>query len=413
MRLAYLLKKFPSLSESFVTTEILEQEALGAEVHIFSRQARDDEPRHPELDHLEATVEVFPRLGELHPWGMALAAGSEGPRTFERSRLRSIVHERSPMIGERFPLLIAEALHFRRRALELSIEHVHVHSDLESAVVAMLANELGGPSYSLTAHAVDIDHDEVGPDLLESLILGSTFLVAVCDAMVVDLRARISPEAATRIRRLYNGLSLERFPYREIGRNPEHILSAGQLVEERGFGALVAAFAELKRQGRPFMATLVGSGEDKQKLKALAKDMGLNAETIMFTGAIGPIALRALMRDATMFCLPCAVSSDGKRDALPTVLLEALAMGLPCISTPVLGIPEILDHGRAGRLVPDRDPAALVETISELMDDPAQRLNIARRGRRRAEQLFDARRSGEALHGWFQSVLPVSAEWSG
>ena len=95
------------------------------------------------------------------------------------------------------------------------------------------------------------------------------------------------------------------------------------------------------------------------------------------------------------------VGEDGNRDALPTVLLESLATGLPCVSTPVSGIPEILDQGRAGRIVPEQDPKALADVIAELLEDGDARLEIARRGRERAQQLFDARRSAATLSGWF------------
>jgi len=409
MQLAYLLKKFPRLSETFILTEVLAQEALGMNLRVFSRRAPDDEPRHPELAHLKAAVEVFPKYSELDPWNMAFATGEEELGPSEWARLRTMVHEYSPFVGERFSRLLTEALYFRQRALEFKIEHVHVHFATESAIVAMLARELGGPSYSITAHAKDIYRSTVRPELLEALIQGSSFLVTVCNANVEYMLERVSPEAGARIRRLYNGLALERFPYSETGRQPAHVLSVGRLVEKKGFGVLLTALADLKRQGRSFVATIAGGGEDAELLKSMAQDLGLDADTLTFTGPVDQDAVRALMKEATVFCLPCIIGDDGNRDALPTVLLEAIAMGLPCISTPVTGIPEILDHGQAGRIVPERDAPATAAAIAELLDSPVERLELARRGRARAEELFDATQSGKTLNGWFQEAILAPA----
>jgi glycosyltransferase involved in cell wall biosynthesis len=107
------------------------------------------------------------------------------------------------------------------------------------------------------------------------------------------------------------------------------------------------------------------------------------------------------MKRATIMCLPCVIGEDGNRDALPTVLLEALATGLPSISTPVTGIPEILADGAAGVIVPQRDHVATADAIASLLDDKERRVAIAEAGRRRAEELFDGRASARTLAAWF------------
>ena len=115
------------------------------------------------------------------------------------------------------------------------------------------------------------------------------------------------------------------------------------------------------------------------------------------------------MSEATLMCLPCLIGDDGNRDALPTVLLEALAVGLPCISTPVTGIPEILDGGRVGQLVPEHDVEATAAAIRELLADGERRDEMSRLGRKRAEELFDWHKTSAILHGWFDEVLSRKA----
>jgi len=107
---------------------------------------------------------------------------------------------------------------------------------------------------------------------------------------------------------------------------------------------------------------------------------------------------------ATLMALPCVIGEDGNRDALPTTLIESLAMGLPCISTPVVGIPEILDQGRAGVLVPENDDQATADAIGALLADPARRAELAKLGRARAERLFDGRQSAQTLQDWFHQT---------
>jgi glycosyltransferase involved in cell wall biosynthesis len=119
--------------------------------------------------------------------------------------------------------------------------------------------------------------------------------------------------------------------------------------------------------------------------------------------------VRELMARASLLCMPCIVGDDGNRDALPTALLEAQAMGLPCISTPVTGIPEILDGGRAGVLVPENDPQATARAIEALLADRARRDALARAGRARAEELFDARACARTLRGWFEESADLHA----
>ena len=125
---------------------------------------------------------------------------------------------------------------------------------------------------------------------------------------------------------------------------------------------------------------------------------------LTLAGAKDQGAVRELLSQTTLMALPCVVGEDGNRDALPTVLLEALAAGLPAVSTPVTGIPEILDDGRCGLLVPERDPAALAAALARLLDDGGLRDDLACRGRQRAEELFNMHVNARRLHAWLEAA---------
>jgi len=402
IHVAYLLKKFPRLSETFVLNEILTQERLGARVHVFSRRPPDGEPRHPQLAELRAPVEVLdPTLG-MAPW-LAMF----GPRPEDRrllDRFGGLAREMSAFGHARMPALFGEALQILERASALGIEHVHAHFATDSAIVAMLVHELGGPGYSVTAHAKDIYRTTVDAGLLARIVERSRFTVTVCDANVRWLASRLPAPATASVRRLYNGVDLESFRPDGRPRETDHVLSVGRLVEKKGFDVLIRALALLRDRSVPFRATIVGDGEERAKLEGLVRELGL-AERLAFAGALDQDAVRALMVRATVFCQPCRVGSDGNQDALPTSLLESIASGLPCISTSVGGVPEILDQGRVGILVPENDPAATADAIQDLLGDPDRRSELALAGRRHAERTFDARKSARTLNSWFEETV--------
>lgn len=405
-RLAYLLKKFPRTSETFVLNEILAQEDLGRPLRILSRRHPDDEPRHPELARLRAEVEVLPPSREVDPWG-TLFGEPENPERLFRDVGR-VVQEAKEWGHPRFSSLLAEALYLLRRTRDLGLHHLHTHFATDSAVVAMLLHSIGGPTYSITAHAKDIYRSTVNPRLLDVLFERSEFVVTVCDANVEHLATRLGPAARAKVRRLYNGIDLSAFACNPdpAEREPDHLLAVGRLVQKKGFHVLLEALALLAREGDglPFRTTVVGEGEEREALEAQIARLGLG-DSVELTGARDLGQVRALMRTATVMCLPCIVGEDGNRDALPTVLVEAIASGLPVVSTPVTGIPEILRGGEAGLLVPESDPASLATAIARLFASPEERRLLADAGRRHAEETFDLREVSRTLSTWLDEAV--------
>ena len=401
-RVAYLLKKFPRLSETFVLNEILQQERLGTDVTVYSRRPPDVEPRHPEFARLKARVEMLAAQDSMEPWLDMFAGDAEAQRLLDR--FGALVRELSSFQHTRMPGLFAEALLFLRKARENAIDHVHVHFATDSAIVAMIVHELGGPGYSVTAHAKDIYRSAVKPGLLSRVVERSRFTVTVCDANVRHLREILTPAAFARVRRLYNGVDLEAFqPRSGVRRDENHVLCVARLVEKKGFPVLVDALALLRERGIGARATFVGEGEDRARIEAHIAARGMG-DVVTLTGALDQDAVRGLLARATVMCLPCVVGEDGNRDALPTTLIEALAMGLPCVSTPVTGIPEILAHGAVGVIVPEDDVVATADALERLLRDGDARAHFARAGVDHARAFFDGQSSARTLRSWFDEV---------
>lgn len=400
LKVGYLLKKFPRLSETFVLNEILAQEALGRSLHVFSRRPPDDEPRHVQLGRLKAEVEVLPPAQTLD---LRLLFASPEAERIDHNQLAALVREALTFEHPRRRKLLSEALHLGLRAAEAGVDHLHVHFATESAIVAMLLRGMGGPTYSLTAHAKDIYRSTVDPRLLSRIVALSSFTVTVCDANVDYLRDMLTPEASQQVRRLYNGIDLEAFAPRETSPVNTEILGVGRLVPKKGFDVLLRAVALLHRERLPCHLTLVGEGDERESLQDLADVLEIS-DRVTFTGPLPQHEMLPLLDRATVFCLPCRIDTDGNRDALPTVLLEALAVGVPVVSTRVTGIPEILDDGRVGALVDSDDPAAVADGLRRVLEDPSRQARAVARGLEHVRQNFDGRAAARTLGAWLDEV---------
>jgi glycosyltransferase involved in cell wall biosynthesis len=207
-----------------------------------------------------------------------------------------------------------------------------------------------------------------------------------------DLYPDLQPVLAEKVHVTYHGLDLSTFPYVPENRPPRRIVAVGRLSRHKGFDYLLRAVQALSRRGAPVEAELIGDGEERADLEALARDLGV-AERVVFRGYLPFSQVKEAMSRATVLVHP----SDGLGDGLPNVLREAMAVGTPVIASDVAGIPEALDGGRCGVLVPPKDVGALADAIDSLLNDEERRRRFAGLGRRRTEELFDLGRNGARL----------------
>jgi glycosyltransferase involved in cell wall biosynthesis len=401
--IGYLLKKFPRLSETFILGELLQQEALGAQLRVFSRRTPDDEPRHPALEGMKAEVELLPSRSELDPWSRVFAPEEAGLLEALGPVVRPLQEFGLPRIGR----LVGEALHVLDRTRDLGVQHLHVHFATESAIVAHLVHQLGGPTYSITAHAKDIYRSTVDPRLLTRIVADSSFTTTVCEANLEHLRGFLGEAAQPRLRKLFNGIDLEHFRPGDAPREEDLVLSVGRLVEKKGLDLLVDAMVQVRAARPAARCVIVGQGDAREALEARIQERDAGA-FVRLEGALHQGEVLALMQRATVFALPCRVGDDGNRDALPTVLLEALGCGLPCVSTPVTGIPEILDQGRVGRLVPEEDSDALAAALLELLGSSEERQRLSEEGRAHALTHFNGPTIAQTLKAWQEACVTGS-----
>jgi glycosyltransferase involved in cell wall biosynthesis len=296
---------------------------------------------------------------------------------------------------------IADALHHAG-----DVGHLHGHFCHGVATITWFASRLSGIPFSFTAHAKDIYQAELNPGVLLERKLAAARFVATCtcsNAGVLQLRHARPHEVHT----IYHGLDTDYFapaPQPAAAALPM-ILAVGRFVEKKGFDQLIEACAQLKRKGLRFGCTIVGErGNAFESIRDLIRARGL-ADTVRLHGPVAQDALREIYRAAHVFALPCQVMEDGDRDGFPNVLAEAMAMGVPVVSTSISGIPEMIDDGVHGLLVEPRDPGALAAALRRVLTDAPLHAALARAGRARICERFDSRRTTLALRDLFVAQL--------
>lgn len=390
-KVGYVLKRYPRYSETFIVNEILAHEAAGLEVCIFSLYPPSDTHFQDTLARVRAPV-------------IYLNAERSKAAEFWESLMR--VRRVLPAVQNVFEAARGEDVRTVHWALMLALEvqkrgltHLHAHFGSVATGVARLAAHFTELSYTFTAHAKDIFHESVETSDLSRKLSEAAAVVTVSDYNLRYLQDHYG-DAANGVRRVYNGMDLTRFSYASPAARSPHIISVGRLVEKKGFADLIKACAVLRARGKKFRCTIIGTGELEGKLRAQIACLGLEHEVEL----LGPRPQRELaahIQDAAAFAAPCIIGGDGNRDGLPTVLLEAMALGTPCVSTDVTGIPEVVRHEETGLQVPQHQPDALADALERLLENGDLRVRLAEKARAVVEQDFDIHRSATALRAVF------------
>ena len=398
-RIGVVVKVYPRFSETFVVNEVLAHERAGAAVEIFSLRPAVEGRFHERLGRVRAPVHYLPH-GHLRAeqlWDELMAATGE-----LHGLLAELEQARGEAAGD-----VLQALMVARTARAAGLEHLHAHHAGAAATVTRLAARFAGLPWSMTPHADDIYANGPRTGALERTLREAAVTVTVCDYDSEHLRARF-PESADRVARVYDGLDLEEFPFSPPLVRPPVIVAVGRLVEKKGFDDLLRACAVLAEHGRRFDCRIVGEGPRRDELAGLIAVLGLG-DHVELLGPRSQEEVKAIVRGAAVLAAPCVIAADGNRDGLPTVLIEAMALGTPCVATGITGIPEAVHDGGTGVLVPERDPQALATALATLLEDGHARVRLARAARGLAEDEFDARRNTALLRALLAPGPPTVA----
>jgi glycosyltransferase involved in cell wall biosynthesis len=401
-RVTYLLVRYPVLTKTFIDREIMHLIERGVDLQIVSIRQPDSELS-PHQAALRKRVRYLLPLSPLRLLMSHLIAATRRPADYFRTLIWLL--SRPHPKGTRFLTAqqFAVGVYLARMLRDRRGVHIHAHFADGAATVALVASRFLDCAYSVSAHAREL---YVSPVLLRERIGHAAFTVTCTECNRRYLADLVGPQAAQRVVCLYHGLDASDFDARK--REPHEterprLLAVAQLQERKGLEDLVRACRVLVDRGLQFTCEIVGEGPLRPRLAMLVANLGL-ADVVSLTGALPFPAVMARLNRADIFVLPCVVASDGDRDGIPNVILEAMGVGLPVVTTPVSGIPEVVHDGETGLIVPARDPIALADAVARLMTDSelASRLGIA--GRNHVREAFDVRHNVDLLIERFATV---------
>ncbi len=404
---AYVMKRYPRLTETFILNEIRAMERLGAKLHIFSLLPPEPPPHHPMVAEVAAPLHSAPpsgwakfaMLARTHAAALAAAplryAGAVG-----HAVVFSALSPTPLSVWKQFGRAGFVATTCRRNG----IRHIHAHFANAPAAVAWFASRMSGIPYSFTAHAKDL---YLTPKKVIRRRAGAATFVATCTGYNAQyLRELVPPEQADKINLVYHGIDLGLFSARPAPAAAKSqvplILSVGRLVPKKGHDDLITALALLRARGFAFRCRLVGAGPLQEELQGLIARHGL-ADAVTLEGPMTHARLIDLYRQADLFALAPRIADDGDRDGIPNVIAEAMAIGVPVVSTDISGIPELVRTEQTGLVVPPRDPQALADALARLLADPAFAATLAQRARDLLEREFDLWTTTRRLHALMES----------
>jgi glycosyltransferase involved in cell wall biosynthesis len=402
--LGVVLKGYPRISETFISNEILLLEGLGFAVRIISMRPGREGVTHASVQRIRAHVDYLPETFLRNPHRLLFHGACTAIRR-PREAAAGIAlmlqrYRRTRNIASLRHLL--QAAYLVNRCLPGSgVVHLHAHFAHSPTSVALYASVLSGLPYSFSAHAKDIYTSD--REQLREKIARARFVVT-CTEYNRGYLAELGQGLATPIHRVYHGIDTALFgacaPRDGDVRPPFRVLTVARLTAKKGIPTVLQAVRRLVDAGVPLTYTLIGDGQDRGQVLELVRRLGLGAHCRWLGTQPHEVVLDHYRR-ADLFVLGCEVAEDGDRDGVPNVLFESMAMGVPVVATGVSAIPELVEPGETGLLVPPQRPEALAEAMRRLLTDAALRRKVIPAARARVLAEFDNR----ALVGRLAAIL--------
>jgi colanic acid/amylovoran biosynthesis glycosyltransferase len=385
---AYLFERFPSFGQTFCYREVAELYRQGVAPPIFSIRNPKDEPVQDWDSRIVERVHYLPGEKELL---------DDVQRVSKKGRLTPETIAALDEWGRRTDFLrLYQAVYVGLRLQEMKINHVHAHFAGMAARTAFWIAKFFPITFSFTAHANDIfapRNFEIG---LDKLVGSARVIITETDFSEKFLRERF-PERGDQIHRIYNGLDLTEFGRATFSSDTPLIVAIGRLIAKKGFTNLIRACALLVERGRSFRCEIFGEGPLEKELRVQIEKLNLE-DRIQLPGPKPQHELRARLADASVFVLPSVPEPQGGMDNLPTVIMEAMATGLPVVSTRIGGIPEMVVENQTGFLVQPEDAVALAGAIEKVTNDRSLGQRLGEAGYERAQKLFSIEKNVRELY---------------
>ncbi len=389
-RYAFIVSRFPKMTETFIFREFLGLEERGIDFDLFSiiREAPDQlQPDAAQLD--EGAHYMDWRSAD--PWTSQLHWIRRSPGTWLRAGFAAVrASRRNPKALIRVPMLLLVAGSMARRMEAMGTERLHVQWLTYPTLVAMVIKDLTGIPFSITAHAHDI-WGETGN--LEMRVRATDEIITCTDRGREVIIERVGGWAGDKVRVIHHGVDVSQFalePLRVRGPDdPLRVLCVGVLSPYKGHRYLIEACRLLTDRGVGVELTLIGEGGERATLEALITTLGMD-EQVKLLGRRPLAEVRAQLSACDAFALASIKGEHGKMDGIPNVLVEALAVGRPAVATRISGIPELIVDGESGLLTHERDPVSIADALERFARDPELVERVVAGGRAKVEAEHDS-----------------------
>ena len=387
-KVAYMMSRFPKITETFILYEILAVQKNGIPVELYPLQRERTSVMHPEAEPLVAAAHFQPLLS----WPIVrdhLHYLRKKPRVYFKAlwdHLRATWGSKRYFVGAL--VFFPKTVRFARLMEQAGIDHIHAHFASHPAAAAFVIHRLTGIPYSFTAHGSDLHRDR---HMLCQKTAEAVFVVTISNFNREIFARECGEWTREKVRVLHCGVDTGAFqpkPDRRPADQPFTILCVGTLHEVKGQKHLLEACRLLQERGVDFACRFVGDGPDQEMLVQQVAQAGLE-DRVHFEGRLTRQDVIAAYRHADVVVAPSVPSSDNRREGIPVVLMEAMSSGVPVIASDLSGIPELVEDGVSGLLVPPGDARAIADALEKLYRDEAERQRLGQGGRDRVRREFD------------------------
>ena len=415
LKVAYIMSRFPKLTETFVLYEMLALEKQGIQVVIYPLLKARKTATHPEGGSLWRKLLdlVSKPQGDLmmHPEAVPLVERANYQPFLSwpilQTQFRFLLSKPKEYVGTLWTVvrrnwgswnyllgvlaIFPKAVYFAQLMRSEDVSHVHAHFANHPAAAAYIIGRLVGIPFSFTAHGADLQVDQ---HMLYEKVAEAAFVVTISNFNKEFILEKCGEQFREKVHTVYCGVDTQVFQpsqredSQEKSVGPLNILCIGTLYEVKGHTYLIEACRLLMDRGVDFACNLVGDGPDRPLLMKQVEESGLSGRVI-FHGQLERPEIVGMLRRADVFTLPSVPTDSGRREGIPVVLMEAMASGLPVVSSDISGIPELVESGSSGLLVPPRNSEALADSLEQLSKDPDLRKKLGKAGRAKVNQEFD------------------------
>jgi len=400
--LGYLISRYPSISHTFILREVRELRRLGFRIDVAS--INDPDRKKADLtaeEEMEAESTFYVKrqgsAGAVRAHWKSLA---RNPAAYMRGLwFAARLGGTDPRKIVKSHLYFVEAVMVGEWMRSLGLTHLHVHFATPASTVGMIVTRIFPFSFSITVHGPDEFYDAEGC-LLREKFTSASLLCAIGTYARSQIMKLCDPSMWEKVELTPLGVDAMTFQPRAIEARFKvfEVICVGRLVPAKGQHVLLAAVAQLRSRGHKLKLRLVGDGPDRRGLEASARQFGIE-DSVIFEGAVNQDRIRDLYATADVFAL--ASFAEG----IPVVLMEAMAMEIPCIATWINGIPELIRDSIDGLLVAPSDVDGLASAIARLMDDAELSRRLGTAGRKRIVEKYDLRRNVARLAQVFEAHL--------